>query len=802
MKNLSKICIFILMTNFAFGQWELRSLTNNINCQSGSNNQLYLGRYNGLTVYDFNSKNQTLQTTINSDLPGNYINSFLTLPDNTILISTNMGLAVIDNGVITINKQICKDYPDKDARNLYRDSDGNIWTFSAHNVNRYSNGIWKSFDLSVPVNSRFNWTGYPFEIVRLFLHKNQAWALFEDNRYTQTKYYFNNAIDDMLFIGIIADTGIVKVMITTDDFPYQQGGYNLANLNDDVVLQNADSVYFYHNGKWASTNKFSNETGYVPNNYTGFTPDNQGNIWYILVNSSAGTSYPASYNINSGTITKYLTNNTEKIINNLCVFSDGTIMAYNHQSYYIYDGSSWTKKSFSDFGIGSTDYFGHPWKINGKIYVCITYSFGNLIPGTIYSLDDGSKIPVPDSKFPYYDIKQFGVNKNGKGIFKGTFSTEPFQYEADSAFTKISGNSLQIVTSNDGNVYFNTSGSIYLNTWNGNSLNSIDMGFSDKNNAQIYSTEVNGDNLISLGQYEYATDSLNSFLSIYNFKTKMLLKYDKSNSIMPDFYYVHEDIMRFTADTVPVCIASDNSMNVWILTTYSLIKLNYGQGTYIETPKISYPNMYTHNIAYDSEANELLFGAIYDDYENNGKMFYIYKIDSNQWDSIKIADAGFTGNYIVIKKLLDNRIWASDDRGYLYKYSGNGKFSVYNLNANGKRNIGSAINDFAIDANNYLQLGTDFGLLTNKSILTDVVEKPVQNSEINIQPNPAEDYIEIKLLDDSQASETMNIEIYDVIGELVLTHPMNGSHRISIETLSPGLYFVKYNNKTYKFVKI
>ena len=99
----------------------------------------------------------------------------------------------------------------------------------------------------------------------------------------------------------------------------------------------------------------------------------------------------------------------------------------------------------------------------------------------------------------------------------------------------------------------------------------------------------------------------------------MLLKYDKSNSIMPDFYYVHEDIMRFTADTVTVCIASDNSMNVWILTTYSLIKLNYGQGTYIETPKISYPNMYTHNIAYDSEANELLFGAIYDDYENNGK---------------------------------------------------------------------------------------------------------------------------------------------------------------------------------------
>ncbi|MGA2298672.1 MAG: hypothetical protein ABSG15_14085, partial [FCB group bacterium] len=148
MKKFIYFIVIVLMINTAFSKWELRFSAMYVNNFASDGTKMYLGRVNGLTAYDLITKQSTNFTSINSNLPGNYINTFLPMPDNTILVSTNGGLAVIENGLITYDKPVCKDYPDNDARDLYRDTNGNIWTFSAHKVHKYSNGIWNTYDLS------------------------------------------------------------------------------------------------------------------------------------------------------------------------------------------------------------------------------------------------------------------------------------------------------------------------------------------------------------------------------------------------------------------------------------------------------------------------------------------------------------------------------------------------------------------------------------------------------------------------------------------------------------------------------
>jgi WD40 repeat protein len=91
------------------------------------------------------------------------------------------------------------------------------------------------------------------------------------------------------------------------------------------------------------------------------------------------------------------------------------------------------------------------------------------------------------------------------------------------------------------------------------------------------------------------------------------------------------------------------------------------------------------------------------------------------------------------------------------------------------------------------------------------VEESVYNSQISISPNPAKDYIEINLDAIAAINPTLQrgvdegcvIQIFDMLGTVVASiHPMTGSHRMNIENLAPGIYFIKIGNRVEKFVKI
>ena len=804
MKTFIKILFFVILTNLVKPQWELRYNADFVRQFASDWNKMYLGRNNGMTVYDFDTKESVNLTSLNSELPGNYINTFLPMPDNTILISTNGGLAVIENGVITKDKPICTSYPDNDARDLYKDSSGNIWTFSSHKVHKYSSGSWNSYNISDSIT-------YRFDLASLFFHKDQCWAVFNDNTKTETVYYFSNVSDEYLKIAIIADSGIVRTFQTKEEFPYRQGSVSFISVGDDVFLKNGDGIYQYRNKIWSKTNIFLNAP-FEPFWLSDLLLDNNNNLWTIVRDELANTAHPASYNLNTGITTHHLTTEDEKYIASMIILNDGTNIAFTRFNLYFYNDTGWTRKKSTDLGIPDSVYFTYPVIVNSKIYTVVSYSpkkDTNIIVGTTICLDDGTQIPPITKGFPYSTITQLGIKKDGKGMFKGRYSyNEPYQYETESGFAEpdMVSNVSIIKPCQDGYVYFTSqrvtgpSGTTpYLTTWDGDELIKRDMGFIDKK-PEIIDFDVIDNYLVSIGRYEYSTDSMNSYLSIYNTSTGELKNYDKSNSCMPDYYYLRDGYFRYGMDTIPSYVNVDNDMNVWIFTWESLIKFNPSDSKIYDIPIYDSTKNYhisLKSLNFDSKSNELV--GLYVDFRNiNHSLFYYFDISTEKWDSIPKTDAGFVGKYITHKKLLDNNVWACDDLGYMYRYAGKGHFTPYNLQVNGRPNLGFRINDFSIDANNYLHLGTDIGLLTNKTILTGVEENTIiETDRISISPNPAHDFIQLHFNNDVKLSD---VEIYTILGIKIIE--TDYKDRIDVSRLCAGVYFLKAGDRVYKFVKM
>jgi ligand-binding sensor domain-containing protein len=364
MKTIIKILCLLILFNVALSEWELRTNLDFVRQFATDGKKMYLGRNNGLTVYDLTTKASENKTSINSELPGNYINTLMPMPDKTILISTNGGLAVIENGTLTTDKPICRDYPDNDARDLYKDSSGNIWTFSTHKVHKYSNGTWKTYNLSDSIR-------YAFDISRLFFHKNQVWALFNDNTQTSMVYYFSSSDYERIKIAVLADSGIVKLFQSRDEFPYYDGYSNvsisLASANDDVYLKNPDSIYVYHDTTWSMTNIFFIGS-FKPNYYSDLYEDNNNNLWCII-SDDMNNAHPASYNINTGNTTEHLKEENENYIADMTILDDGTVVAYTGSNFYFYNDTGWTKYNAKQFGIPDGVSFADLSMINGKKYV-------------------------------------------------------------------------------------------------------------------------------------------------------------------------------------------------------------------------------------------------------------------------------------------------------------------------------------------------------------------------------------------------------------------------------------------------
>ncbi len=102
---------------------------------------------------------------------------------------------------------------------------------------------------------------------------------------------------------------------------------------------------------------------------------------------------------------------------------------------------------------------------------------------------------------------------------------------------------------------------------------------------------------------------------------------------------------------------------------------------------------------------------------------------------------------------------------------------------------------------------TDYQVHIYKARVTNAVnDDNRKNSYIQIFPNPAGEYIEIrKPSEGSEPSEGCNVRIYNTLGQCVMessTGEVSGSRRICIEKLPPGQYYAKISNNICSFIVI
>lgn len=794
-KALSFLLVIVSLNAANADEWQHRTSLNTIKGLYEYQSKLFVGRVNGITVYDLETEKKTHYTELNSELPGNQVNAFLKLTPERVLVSTDKGLAMLLDGEIVRADDICLNYPDSDSRNLYQSADGAIWTFSSHKIYRYKDGAWKSFNLEDSV-------AYHFDIYELFIQGNRVWAMFNDNTLTDTKYYGSDVIDLRIKMALLDESGIIRMFESKMDFPYRQGGYILLNNNENILIVNYDGVYSYDGTDWSATVLLNAGEDLKPSIYSSYIYDDNGNIWYYVTDNK-NIALPASFNIAVQTAKLHLENEQTTWITSVGILEDGTITAHSSRGmmYFFKDGE-WTSVPFEDIGLKLGTGFSPPYLINRERHVTIQYGSDIMPYGTMYNIDRKRVFSDTDDKFPYNSITFVAVNQYGQGLYKGRNSyLEPLMFETNAGFVKpnLISNVCQALPNRDGLVYFNrgrvdnTLLSPYLTTWRNNDTMRIDMGFSSMPTSKVDFFDSYDNWLIALGEYNYHKDSLNVTLSLYNTTSKELYKYDKSNSCMPDYYLLRDGYFVQAMDTVAYSVAMDKDMNVWIETSASLIMFAPSGCQYFDKLKDTANNpMSVGKLYYDIASHELI-GM---NYRNN---IFSYKIQNNEWKMNDFAQAGLNGNSIVLKKLLDNRVWVADNLGYLYYYSGDGKFKEYDLKINGKSSFGFAINDFSLDANGFIHIGTDIGLFSNVLSISGVVRDWLEPDAPFIFPNPATDIVYVEI--ENSQSETV---LLNSLGIPIESKPLHTIGRLAfdISDLPQGVYFVKSNGKVGKFIKI
>jgi len=74
-----------------------------------------------------------------------------------------------------------------------------------------------------------------------------------------------------------------------------------------------------------------------------------------------------------------------------------------------------------------------------------------------------------------------------------------------------------------------------------------------------------------------------------------------------------------------------------------------------------------------------------------------------------------------------------------------------------------------------------------------------------VYPNPASDFITITELNNGLQPIVHKMQIFDVLGIEVMSEsipPTTSSHRMNVEKLPAGVYFIRIGDRVEKFVKV
>ena len=123
---------------------------------------------------------------------------------------------------------------------------------------------------------------------------------------------------------------------------------------------------------------------------------------------------------------------------------------------------------------------------------------------------------------------------------------------------------------------------------------------------------------------------------------------------------------------------------------------------------------------------------------------------------------------------------------YIYKFKAGNDGKLYAVNSNGiwrtKENLVNSLEDES---------------------QTEITKE----KGLSVSPNPANDFITITSSNNGlkPVVATDKVQIFDMLGLEIMSeliHPLATSHRMNVERLSPGVYFIRIGDKVEKFVKI
>jgi hypothetical protein len=109
-----------------------------------------------------------------------------------------------------------------------------------------------------------------------------------------------------------------------------------------------------------------------------------------------------------------------------------------------------------------------------------------------------------------------------------------------------------------------------------------------------------------------------------------------------------------------------------------------------------------------------------------------------------------------------------------------------------------------LEEKNYSWDGTDWAennVVTNywseRDIIGGISDKPAQNTTLIIYPNPATTEINVKLA----TQQIAEYSIFNISGQKMMQGQVQDGSTIDIQSLSPGIYFLRVENETAKIVK-
>jgi len=811
--------LIFLLTNISNAEWIHKYYSSMGSSVAVKNNHIYVARINGLSEYNLYNDEVKQHTMMNSVLPYWRVNSLLKLNENQILISTRKGLAIMENGEISMDCDICEKYPEEDARELLIDTNGVVWTHSAHKIHYWENDNWNTINLEDSIK-------YIFEIHNLMLRFHTVWAIYQirgySHKFTTDDYYGGSiTVNDFRF-AIVTKDSIDKIL---DDEPFMSnpGTIQPTNAYDYVLWPKYDSLYVYNDYFWEGTVKFD-FSEYKPSGYSEILNDNRGKLWYFVATKNNNDPKKiASFEIATSEKQMYFPNDTANFIS-LNVTKEGYVITETLENYYLKNNfdTSWTKINKNTLVPNNGFIYSyHPFVIKDTVFLFVRYNNNSYYNYVILNLKTGKYYNSAQNDLPYFGLTNLEVDKFGKRIINGIMRSpsilygENYIFEADSGWVdllwKLGTKNPIIKLAEDGNIYFNQWNKwdgveykkSYLTTMQGDDILFKDLGsFTEKFGSVVTDFECINNKIYALGYYPtYYADTIAPNISIHDLVTGETTNYDYTNSEFDKCFWASDGNFDEEKVEFPRHITADTSGNIWILTSKNLQKINDGKISRYNFPLKDDFRSY-NKMEYDAYTNEILLHST--SYFNTSDKLYIFSIDKLNYDSILIADAGFHSKPLMYKKLVDNYLWASDTEGYLYRYQGNGKFKSLNLNSNGYENCRFPVYDFCIDPHNTLHLATEIGQLSSSDFLTGVKDYYSTNSEeIHLYPNPTSDFITVDLGPYSLKGtiDDYSIRIFNVLGIEVLRIEMEYSKYtqwnpalqiINVSTLQQGVYFATF----------